>query len=184
MTRRFALLALSALFFMPIGEADAKRKRGIAGQAAPELDVQEWMNTDASFSVGANEGKVVYLFFFQSWCPGCSSHGFPTLQAVYDAYKDDERVSFAIVQTVFEGYSFNTTEKGLEKIEEFGLTDIPFAQSVGEDDSRSPVMSDYRSGGTPWTVIIGPDGVVAFDGFSIGETTAIETVEGLLESVE
>ena len=33
-------------------------------------------------------GKVVYLYFFQSWCPGCHRHGFPTLQAMSKHFAD------------------------------------------------------------------------------------------------
>ena len=40
-------------------------------------------------------------------------------------------------------------------------------------------MSDYRTGGTPWTVIIGssPDRKVMFNGFQIEVTDAISIVE-------
>ena len=44
---------------------------GILGQQAPELNLNTWINGDGkpieSIHLGACRGKVIYLYFFQSW---------------------------------------------------------------------------------------------------------------------
>jgi len=37
--------------------------------------------------------------------------GFPTLQTLTQIFKDNEKVEFLAVQTVFEGYNINTQDK-------------------------------------------------------------------------
>ena len=136
--------------------------RGIVGQEAPSLQGVEWIQTVERTSPAIEKGNVNYLFFFQSWCPGCHSHGFPTLQKLKEKFPD---VNFIAVQTVFEGFSTNTKERALADAKSFGL-DIP----VGHDGTLgtpSPLMREYRSGGTPWTVIIDKHGIVRFNGFRL-----------------
>ena len=74
-------------------------------------------------------------------------------------------VNFIAVQTVFEGFSTNTKERAKQDVASFGL-DIP----VGHDGTHgkpSPLMRRYRSGGTPWTIIIDKKGIVRFNGFRL-----------------
>lgn len=83
------------------------------GKPAPELKVDQWVNLPKDLKAGPTlregwKGKVVYLYFFQSWCPGCHSSGFPTLQALKEEFGENEEVEFAAVQTVFEGFLTNT----------------------------------------------------------------------------
>ena len=44
---------------------------GILGQPAPELDLSDWIDGAgrkmASIRLSANQGKVIYLYFFQDW---------------------------------------------------------------------------------------------------------------------
>jgi thiol-disulfide isomerase/thioredoxin len=136
--------------------------RGIVGQESPSLQGVEWIQTVGRTSPAIEKGNVNYLFFFQSWCPGCHSHGFPTLQKLKEKFSD---VNFIAVQTVFEGFSTNTKERAVVDVKSFGL-DIP----VGHDGTLgtpSPLMRVYRSGGTPWTVIIDKHGIVRFNGFRL-----------------
>ena len=87
---------------------------GIDGQLAPEWGVTQWFNVPndrPSLTLQDLADKVVYLYCFQSWCPGCHSHGFPTLLAVRDSLKDAPGVAFVAIQTVFEGVDVNTLER-------------------------------------------------------------------------
>lgn len=176
----FIALAATLLLASPT----QARKRGITGRAAPAIAGQ-WLNVHAGevapdVRAAAAQGKVVYLFFFQSWCPGCHSRGFPTLKAVRERFADDDRVVFAAVQTVFEGFGTNDADSAMKAMMEHGLDDLPVAQDAGPAGSGSVTMRRYRSGGTPWTVIIGPDGVVRFDGFRINTGQAVGLIERLL----
>ena len=179
------LLIVVSLSFMGAPEAQA-RVRGIVGQPAPQLWAQSWRNLpkgQSSFDVKAQRGKVVYLYFFQSWCPGCHSRGFPTLQAVRAHFAGRDEVVFAAVQTVFEGFSTNTEARAWSTVAEFGL-DIPVGHDPGPTGRRSATMGRYRSGGTPWIVIIDASGVVRFNGFHRRKEGAITLIQSLLPSAK
>ncbi len=83
---RFGLLILAMI--APPTSAE-NRSLGIVGQLAPAWQVDRWFNLPEgadSLDVSDLHGKVVYLFCFQSWCPGCHSHGFPALQQVSEHF--------------------------------------------------------------------------------------------------
>ncbi len=162
------------------GFAVAKDELGILGQKAPAWDAKHWRNLpdDArSLDVADYKGKVLYLYFFQSWCPGCHAHGFPTLKKLSDTFADDEAVAFVAVQTVFEGFLSNTPKRALESLERHDLN-VPVGHS-GSKGKRSGMMRDYRSGGTPWTVIVDKAGVVRFNGFHIKAEDAARLISTL-----
>ncbi|MDW3179594.1 MAG: TlpA family protein disulfide reductase [Acidimicrobiia bacterium] len=141
---------------------------GIQGQQAPELRVPEWLeNTDGPLLLADIEAPLIVLYNFQSWCPGCHSHGFPAIVSLKNDLEVrglSDRVQFIAVQTVFEGHDENTAQKARESVVRHGLTDIP----LGHDSGHPPtIMEDYRTGGTPWTVLIGPDRTVLLNDFHI-----------------
>lgn len=140
---------------------------GILGRQAPAWEVQQWYNLPAGNNAPDLEdysGNVVYLYCFQSWCPGCHSSGFPSLLAAIEMFHDATDVSFIAVQTVFEGFEVNTSAKAQETAERYQLI-IPVGHDTGPDNSGSVLMRRYRTGGTPWTVVIGKDGFVHFNDF-------------------
>lgn len=138
---------------------------GILGEKAPSFGVDTWLqnNNKPTLDIKDFKGKVLYVYGFQAWCPGCHSHGFPTLQKLSKHYAGDKDVAFVAIQTVFEGYSSNTIQAAAEIIKRYKLT-IPVGHS-GINGKRSEFMSRYKSGGTPWTVIIDKTGVVRFNDF-------------------
>ncbi|MDC1142849.1 hypothetical protein OAU50_07130 [Planctomycetota bacterium] len=79
------------------------------------------------------------------------------LEAAFDG---DDKVSFLYIQTVFEGAKSNTFENGKADIKKFGLKG-PF----GQDDTRK-TMRQFKTRGTPWVAIIGPDGELKFNDFN------------------
>jgi len=145
----------------------SQQHAGIQGQVAPQWDVAAWFNLpdgETTLSLHNWEDKVVYMYCFQSWCPGCHSHGFPTLLTVQDDLAADKNVEFVAIQTVFEGFETNTLERAKEVAQRYEL-DIPFGHDPGPDGRRSIVLQRYRTGGTPWTVLIDRQGFVRFNGF-------------------
>lgn len=160
-----------------------QQQYGILGHTAPELNLSTWIDANGQATGGirlsALRGKVIYLYFFQHWCPGCHAHGFPTLQTIAQTFKGDHRVVLVAVQTAFEGKSINTLEKLRKNQIQYNLA-IPMAHDAGEGNRRVPqTMIDYRSGGTPWTVIIDPDGKVVYNQFHIASHQAIELIKAL-----
>jgi len=173
---------LGLLALLTVAQAEEKKParpvRGIAGKEAPAWNVTQWHQLPAgseTLEVTDFKGKVLYLYCFQSWCPGCHKSGFPTLKAVAEHFKDNDKVGFVTIQTVFEGAKANTFERGKQIVsDKFKLT-IPFGQSGGK--TRSPLMKAYRTGGTPWTIIIDPAGKVVFNDFHIKPKEAIRKIE-------
>lgn len=157
--------------------------RGIAGQPAPELRVDTWLanvDADRGLRLADIDEPVIYLYNFQSWCPGCHSHGFPTMTAVKEHMESTgqaDQVRFVAIQTVFEGHDTNTADAAVGSVTRHGLTDI----ALGHDSGHPPtIMADYRTGGTPWTVIIGPDRTVLAEGFEVDASAAIDLIEDTL----
>jgi thiol-disulfide isomerase/thioredoxin len=154
---------------------------GIAGRSAPSWNVERWHQLPQgsdSLDVGDFKGKALYIFCFQSWCPGCNSKGFPLLKRMVERYEADPRVAFVAIQTVFEGANVNTFAKAREKTASFGLT-IPVGHTEGRNGSP-PFMVDYRTGGTPWTVIVDQAGIVRFNDFHTTEDAAVKLIDTLL----
>ena len=157
------------------------RVRGIVGRRAPDLDVTTWFNLPAgkrSVDLSDYSQKVVYLYFFQSWCPGCHRSGFPTLQKVSKHFTNIADVGFMAIQTVFEGFGTNTAKRAKELQRRYGLN-MPVGHDAGVGERGSTVMRRYRSGGTPWTVIIDRERVVRFNAFHIRPKTAIAQINRL-----
>ena len=147
---------------------------------APELRVDEWLDSnDLPRRIADIEAPIIYLYAFQSWCPGCHAHGFPTLAAVKDHYEKSGRsdlVEFIAIQTVFEGHETNTAEAALESVKKHGLEDI----ALGHDSGHPPhTMADYKTGGTPWTVLIGPDRQIIGQGFQADAEKVIEIIDAV-----
>ena len=157
---------------------------GIAGQIAPEFRFDNWLaNTDGDLKIADIEEPIIYLYNFQSWCPGCHSHGFPTMKAIREGLAERglaDKVKFIAVQTVFEGHEQNSAEAARDSLARHGLDDI----ALGHDSGHPPtIMADYLTGGTPWTVLIGPDRRVLANEFQIDANAAIEGITGLLNQL-
>ena len=153
------------------------------GKQAPKWDVGPWHQLPdgkSSLDISDFKGKVLYMYCFQSWCPGCHSRGFPTLQQVAKKYKDDDSVGFVVFQTVFEDRATKpvNTFENLKKIaKKYALT-MPFAQS-GSHEDKSKVMRAYKTRGTPWTMIIDKKGVIRHAAFHITPADATKLIEKL-----
>ncbi len=181
LSRRRVATALAALplagLAMRAG-AEPIHDRGIVGARAPELDVEFWIGADdkpTTFSMAAQRGRWVHMKCWQSWCPGCHKHGFPALQKLAAAFANEPRVVNLAVQTVFEGHGVNTADKVRKTQLQYGLS-IPFGHDPGKrnPDGYPNTMVSYRTGGTPWHVIVDPDGIVRYDGFGLNADAAIK----------
>ena len=163
------------------GTATAQSEPGIVDQPAPELTLDLWLGADggpATFSLAESRGKWVFLKCFQAWCPGCHSSGFPTLVKMQDAFEGNDGIAMAAIQTTFEGFSTNTVDKIPEIRERYGLR-MPIGHDQGDPDGdhRPRTMIDYRTGGTPWLVLIDPGGLVLYNGFHANAEKMIEYLQ-------
>ena len=145
---------------------------------APEFNVGQWVDANGkkTKALGLKDlkGKFKIMYCFQSWCPGCHSKGLPDLKKMVDALKGNDSVVFLAVQTVFEGYDSNTYEKMVETQKKYELR-IPFGHDAGDDGrSRSNIMMNYQTGGTPWFLFIDKHDNIVFSDFHLNPEAAIE----------
>lgn len=155
---------------------------GIAGLPAPALREVRWIDAGGEerspLSLRDIGDGYRILYFFQDWCPGCHAHGFPTLVRLV-AELAGRNVGFAAIQTVFEGVDVNTFERVRDNQQRYGL-EIPFGHAAPQRAKSTPaIMEDYRTGGTPWFVVIAPDGEVVFDGFQLDPESLVRTLRPL-----
>lgn len=153
---------------------------GIVGETAPELDVAYWIDPEGTERAPLKLGELgrghKILYYFQHWCPGCHSHGFPTLKMLSDRLPED-RFGFAVIQTVFEGEDSNTPDRLREAQVRYGL-DLSFGHDVSQTGKGvSKVMEDYRTGGTPWFVIINPEDQIVYNDFHLDADRFIAGIE-------
>ena len=154
---------------------------GIVGRPAPELECVRWIdeNGDERSPLTLAELGLGFkiLYFFQDWCAGCHRHGFPTFVTLARELRDKD-VGLAAVQTVFEGAEVNTFDRVRENQRRYRLR-VPFGHAVtdpGSVDTVPAIMKAYRSGGTPWFVVIAPDGRVVWDGFLLAADGIIQAL--------
>ncbi len=109
--------------------------------------------------------------------------GFPTLKKLTEIFINNDQVVFWAVQTVFEGYSINSQAK-LRKNQLKYDVKIPMAHAPGNNETHEipQIMRDYRSGGTPWTVIINQKGKVIYNHYHIELNQAVTLIEQLLSN--
>ncbi|EDP71740.1 hypothetical protein FBALC1_04612 [Flavobacteriales bacterium ALC-1] len=150
---------------------------------APEFDVNQWIDANGNktepIKLSDYKGKFKIVYCFQSWCPGCHSKGLPDLKNMVNALKDNNNIAFMALQTVFEGHDSNTYEKMLETQKRYDLK-IPFGHDAGDDGkSRSNIMTNYQTGGTPWFIFIDKHDNVVFSDFHLNPEAAIEFLKTL-----
>ena len=146
---------------------------------APQLRVPQWTDAHGNPSWPleladlGDEFKVI--FCFQHGCPGCHSHGFPTLKALVEALSG-QGFGFAAVQTVFESAEINTFDRLRETQQRYGLS-IPFGHDPAVDRYPS-LMADFETRGTPWFIVIDPLGEVIHSDFRLDTEHLLGTFGG------
>jgi len=148
---------------------------------APEFNVKNWIDANGNktneIKLSDYKGKFKVVYCFQYWCPGCHSKGLPDLKKMVTALEGNDNVVFLAIQTVFEGHHTNTYDKILEAQKKYDLK-IPFGHDAGDDGkSRSNIMTNYKTGGTPWFILIDENDNVVFADFHVNVDGAIEVLK-------
>ena len=177
--RRSFLLAGASALLLPTTAQAVARDYGILGQTAPELDVSKWIDANGKashFKLADHKNKFVFMEFWQSWCPGCHKHGFPGIKKISDAFGGSEHFTAVAIQTTFEGFGINTADKMREIQQQYDLN-ILMGHDAGSEGMIPKTMRDYRSGGTPWAVLISPEGKVIYNDFSVSPKSVIRYIK-------
>ena len=150
---------------------------------APEFNVIQWIDSKGNktnpIKLSDFKGKFKVIYCFQHWCPGCHSKGLPDLKKMVDALDVNKNVVFLAIQTVFEGHEDNTYDKIVDTQKRYALN-IPFGHDAGDDNtSKSNIMTNYKTGGTPWFIFIDKHDNVVYSDFHLNPVAAIEFLKTL-----
>jgi thiol-disulfide isomerase/thioredoxin len=145
-THQSALLLIACAVLSLTASAAAPK----VGEAAPEIQVGEWMNTEA-LTLAKLQNKIVVVEFWATWCGPCVKN-IPHLIELHEKYKD----------------------KGVVIM---GLSDEPMAKVKGFAEKMKmtyPVGTGSRTGsiygvrGIPHAVVVAPGGKVVWSGHPAG----------------
>lgn len=120
---------------------------------APELEIAQWINTDAPIKLQSLRGKVIVVHAFQMLCPGCVAHGLPQAAAIHATF-DECDVAVLGLHSVFEHHAVMTPQALKAFAHEYRL---PFPIGIDMPDASGPIartMQAYGLQGTPSLLLI------------------------------
>ena len=121
------------------------------GRPAPDFTLQTFSGEDITLS--EQQGKVVILNFWGSWCEPCKEE-MPAFQRYWESAPDD-------VMMIGVGGKQDTDERSREFAESFGITYPIGRDDGGEKVASGTIATDYTVTFYPMTYVIGPDGVIS-----------------------
>lgn len=121
--------------------------------------------TGTQWSTADLKGKVVFINFWATWCPPCRAE-MPSLNALYQKFKDDDRFVFLFVN---EDEDVAKAKAYLQK-EDFAF---PFVASTGD------VPVAVFSGTLPTTVVLDKEGRVVLKHEGMARYNTGEFIEQL-----
>jgi len=145
---------------------DLHTRLNLLGQPAPELAMQEWLNTDP-LTVADLKGQVVLLEFWATWCKPCEQL-FPRIKELH-AQHAQQKLRVLALTRFFMAYGGPPEAKAQEMtlIREFAAKhNLEFPVGVAEDES---VQSAYGATALPMLALIDRAGIVRSFAFSPDE---------------
>lgn len=124
---------------------------------APGWEIERWLNVDSPLSLEALRGKVVVVYAFQMFCPGCVSIALPQAQRVAETFAG-LGVQVVGLHTVFEHHRANSIEALQAFLHEYRIR-FPIGVDMPSDDGPLPrTMTAYAMQGTPTLILIDRSG--------------------------
>lgn len=151
------VLALGVYQWTRGGDADDSPSRSTSvdvpavGRIAPDFTLTTFTGEDITLS--EQQGKVVVVNFWGSWCEPCKRE-MPAFQRYWESAPDD-------VMMIGVGGKQDPEDRSRAFAEGFGIT-YPIGRDAGGDGVASgSIATDYTVTFYPMTYIIGPNGVVS-----------------------
>ena len=145
---------------------DLHTRLGLIGQPAPDLAMQEWLNTDP-LTLRDLKGQVVLLEFWATWCKPCEQL-FPRIKELHAQHAEANLRVLALTR-FFMAYGGPPEAKAQEMtlIREFAEKHtLEFPVGVAEDEG---VQSAYGATALPMLALIDRVGIVRSFAFSPDE---------------
>ena len=135
----------------------------ITGQAAPELAVKEWLNSEV-LSLEQLKGEVVLLEFWATWCKPCEQM-FPRVKELHARYSSQGLRVLALTRFFMAyGGSAEAQAQEIQMIREFvDRNEISFPIGIAEDES---IQSTFGATALPMLALIDRRGIVRHFAFS------------------
>ena len=145
---------------------------------APELRVPYWIDAHgkerpALKLTDLGTGFKI-IFAFKSTCPSCHSFGFPAMKEIYEGLKD-KNVGLAVIHTAFDDDPRNTLDRVAELQSEFELP-VPFGHDPKVGNAYPTFMTDYRTRGTPYFIMLNSKNEIIFSDFRLDPKKVIEVI--------
>ncbi|MEG9433730.1 TlpA family protein disulfide reductase [Terriglobus sp. ADX1] len=143
------LVALAGfLLFHAVRRNVESRSPGLVAVSLPAPDLAFQTLDGHARHLSDYKGKVVFLDLWGTWCIQCVAE-MPTVQALYDRYKNDPEVIFLIVSRL-------DTPQRVEHYARLGHYSLPFFVTRDEDIPPSMYFHQY-----PATFLYSQDGRIA-----------------------
>jgi len=143
---------------------------------APELRVPYWIDGNGAEREALTLAELgtgyKVIFCFKSTCPGCHARGFPIMQKLVSSLQD-KGFGFAVIHTAFDDDPRNSQDKVRETQIKYDLK-IPFGHDPKVGEAYPTFMTDYRTRGTPFFIVIDPNNEIAFGDFSLDADKLIQ----------
>jgi hypothetical protein len=147
--------------------------------AAPELLVEKWFNTDHPLTLSGLRGRVVVLAAFQVLCPNSIASGVPQARRIYETFAPGD-VSVIGLHTTFEHHDAFSCAVLKAFIQEYRLK---FPIALDQSNAAGPIphtMERYSMRGTPSLVLIDRHGMVRKHAFGAVDDLRIGAEIGAL----
>jgi peroxiredoxin len=147
--------------------------------AAPELLVEKWFNTDHPLSLSALRGRVVVLSAFQVLCPNSIASGVPQARRIFETFAPGD-VTVIGLHTTFEHHDAFSGAVLKAFIQEYRLK---FPIALDQPNAAGPIpqtMERYSMRGTPSLVLIDRNGMVRKHAFGAVDDLRIGAEIGAL----
>lgn len=112
------------------------------------------------------QGKVVLINFWASWCKPCESEA-ETLQLAWEKYQPGGQVIFLGIDYV------DTEPEALKSIEKYGIT------YPNGPDLRTSISQQFRISGVPETFIVDQSGKVVY--IQVGPFESVDEISALID---
>lgn len=141
--RKIGLMLAAAVCLAGTGGCGGMHQELAKESQAPDFTAE--LTDGSSFTLSEQQGKVVLLNFWATWCSPCVEE-MPALEKIYQEYGDQVEVL-----AVDCGEEKETVDQFLEE------KDYSFPVAY---DEKNEISEKYPSDGIPYTLVIGKDGTV------------------------
>lgn len=145
-------------------------KHVVKGKLVPDFAV-ELMDNDETISNKSLLGRFYLLDFWAVWCSPCVQE-MKNLHGVYERFKDK---NFSILSLSFDQKPDNVVKFRKEK------WNMPWLNAYIEKGFNSKLAKKFEVFGIPKPILVGPDGLILEEGFTLRGETLVMTLSKYLE---